>query len=87
MAVAKLAPIVADGSPASPLALTDEHRASAKARGSDLTVLCGLLSSAIGDVALIMREIVNTAPPDDRNIKTLQAKLDLFMGEARLFSS
>jgi hypothetical protein len=84
--MAKLAPIAADESQP-PLALTDEHRASAKARGSDIDVMLSILHAAIGDVAIILREIIAAAPPDDRNLKTLQAKLELFRGEARLFAS
>jgi hypothetical protein len=84
--MAKPAP-VADESPAPPLALTDSHRASARARGADVDVLLTILHAAIGDVALILREIIAAAPPDDRNLKTLERKLELFTGEARLFAS
>lgn len=77
--------VATDKSPA-PITPSDEHRASAKARGSDLDVLISILHGALGDVSLIMREIVAAAPPDDRNIKTLQAKLELFRGEANLFA-
>jgi hypothetical protein len=70
----------------SPIIPTDEHRAAAKARGSDLDVMLSVLHGAIGDVATILREIVSTAPPDDVNIRTLEQKLRLFRGEARLFA-
>ena len=75
MAVAKIAPLVAEDSPAPPIVPTDVHRASAKARGSDLGVMLTILHAAIGDVALIMREIIAAAPPDDRNLKTLEREL------------
>lgn len=55
-------------------------------RGGDLDVMLSLLHSAIGDVVLLMREIVAAAPPDDRNVKALQAKVALFAGEAKLFA-
>jgi hypothetical protein len=83
----KLAPATpaAEATP-SPIVPTVEHRAAAKARGSDLDVMLSILHGAIGDVATILREIVSTAPPDDVNIRTLEQKLRLFRGEARLFA-
>jgi hypothetical protein len=61
--------------PATPLAPTDEHRASARARGSDIEVLMTLLRSAM-----------SSAPPDDLNRRTLERKLLQFKGELELFS-
>ena len=64
-----------------PLKPTDEHRVAARARGSDLDQLLSLLRSGIGDVTLLLREIIASVPKDDGNLAILKAKLALFQSE------
>jgi hypothetical protein len=73
--------------PATPFTPTDQHRTSARKRGSDVDVLMTLLRSAIADVITLTNTILSSAPADNLNKRTLEQKLMLFKGELALFSS
>lgn len=63
---------------------TKEHRAFAKSRGSDLTQLLALLKSGIGDVTLLLREIIASAPDKDESRAAFAEMLARFEGELSL---
>jgi hypothetical protein len=67
------------------IAITMEHRRQAERAGVDADLLVDLLKAAIGDVGLLLKELIAVTPNGDRNLAQLEQKARLFKGQLELF--